>query len=115
MRLHGCTIGDGCLIGIGATVLDGAVVGEECIVAAGSLVPERAVLEARGLYMGAPARLRRRLDDEEVLRIRELAVKYSHMARAWREQEVARSRGCALGKTEWGAVLASIADHHEAR
>ena len=105
VRLHGCTIGDRCLIGIGAVVLDGAVVGEGCIVAAGSLVPERSVLEPRCLYMGSPVRLRRRLDDTEVVRIARLAEKYAIAARSWRAQEQARAGGHSLGEGDWVAAL----------
>lgn len=63
--LHGCTIGDRCLIGMGATILDGAQLEPECIVAAGSLVPPGAVLSSGQLYRGSPARAARALDDAE--------------------------------------------------
>ena len=55
--VHGCTIQDRCLIGMGAIVLNGVVVGEDSIVAAGSLVPERMEIAARSLVMGSPARV----------------------------------------------------------
>ena len=53
--IHGAEIGDGCLIGMGATVLDNAKVGEGCIIAANALVLSNAVLEPNGLYAGVPA------------------------------------------------------------
>ncbi|MGZ8218051.1 gamma carbonic anhydrase family protein [Methylomagnum sp.] len=64
--LHGCTIGDLCLIGIGAVVMDGAVVEERVIVGAGTLVPPGKRLESGFLYVGSPARQIRTLKDEEL-------------------------------------------------
>jgi gamma-carbonic anhydrase len=74
--VHGCTIQDRCLIGMGAIVLNGVVVGEDSIVAAGSLVPERMEIPARSLVMGSPARVRRALTDAEVASIRDYADRY---------------------------------------
>jgi carbonic anhydrase/acetyltransferase-like protein (isoleucine patch superfamily) len=63
--LHGCTIEDRCLIGMGAILLNGAHVGEGSIVAAGTLLPEGAVVPPRSLVMGAPGTVRRSVTDEE--------------------------------------------------
>ena len=63
--LHGCTVEDHCLIGMGAIVLNGARVGEGSIVAAGALVLEDTVIPPGSLYVGVPARLRRKLDDDD--------------------------------------------------
>ncbi len=60
--LHGCTIGDGSLIGMGATVLNGAAIGEGCLIGAGALVTEGKVIPAGSLVMGAPGRVVRELD-----------------------------------------------------
>lgn len=76
VTLHGCRVGARCLIGIGAIVLNGAEIGDECIVAAGSLVPERMRVPPRSLVMGAPARVRRPLDDAEVARLPTYAQSY---------------------------------------
>ncbi len=76
VNLHGCTIERLCLIGIGASVLDGAVVGEESIVAAGALVPEGMRVPARSLVMGAPAKVRRELSEEERSGLRRYAESY---------------------------------------
>ena len=65
VTLHGCTIGDCCLIGMGAIILNNARVGEGCIIAAGALIPENAVVPPRTLWMGSPARQRRELGDED--------------------------------------------------
>jgi len=64
--VHGCTIEDGCLIGMNATVLTGAVVGRDSLVAAGSVVLEVTVIPPRSLVAGVPGRVRRELTDEEV-------------------------------------------------
>ena len=60
--LHGCTLGDGCLVGMGATVLNGAVLGEGCLVGAGALVTEGKAFPAGSMILGAPARAVRALD-----------------------------------------------------
>ena len=64
--LHGCTIGDLCLIGIGAIVMDGAVVEDRVIIGAGALVPPGKRLESGYLYVGSPAKPVRTLKDEEL-------------------------------------------------
>ena len=69
--LHGCTIKDRCLIGIGAIVLDDVTIGEESFIAAGSLVTPGTVIPPRSMVMGAPAKVRRQVTDEEVARIDE--------------------------------------------
>jgi carbonic anhydrase/acetyltransferase-like protein (isoleucine patch superfamily) len=74
--LHGCTIGDTCLIGMGAQLMNGATVGDECIVAAGSLLTEGLVVPPRSLVMGRPARVRRPLTDADVDEIRLFARRY---------------------------------------
>jgi carbonic anhydrase/acetyltransferase-like protein (isoleucine patch superfamily) len=80
--LHGCTVKDRCLIGIGAILLDGAVVGEEAMVGAGALVPPGMVVPPRALVMGAPARVKRILGDAEVAGLRASAAHYvEHAAR----------------------------------
>ena len=69
--LHGCTVKDRSLIGIGSIVLDQAVIGEDSLVAAGSLVTPGTVIPPRSLVMGSPAKVRRELTDAEVQRIDE--------------------------------------------
>ncbi len=68
VTLHGCTIGNECLIGIGAIVLDGAVLHDRVLLGAGALVTEGKELEGGYLYLGAPARRNRPLTDEEIAR-----------------------------------------------
>ena len=64
--LHGCTIGDLCLIGIGAIIMDGAVIEDQVMVGAGALVPPGKRLESGYLYVGSPARMARALKPEEI-------------------------------------------------
>jgi carbonic anhydrase/acetyltransferase-like protein (isoleucine patch superfamily) len=74
--IHGCTIEDQCLIGMGAILLNGSHVGTGSIVAAGSLVPEGMVIPPRSLVMGSPAKVRRTLGDESVAEIQMYADRY---------------------------------------
>ncbi|MBI5194556.1 MAG: gamma carbonic anhydrase family protein [Nitrospirae bacterium] len=76
VTLHGCTIKDRCLIGMGATILDGAVIGEDCIIGAGALVTEGAVIPPGTLAIGMPAKPKRDLTDAEKARIRQSAQNY---------------------------------------
>ena len=64
--LHGCTVGDRCLIGMGAIVMDGAVVAGEVIIGAGALVTPGTRCESRSLYVGSPARRVRELSAREI-------------------------------------------------
>ncbi len=76
VMLHGCTIEDGCLIGMQATVLDGAIVGTESLVAAGSTVLEGMIIPPRSLVAGSPAKIKRALSAEEVAKLRLSAANY---------------------------------------
>ncbi|MBU1641879.1 gamma carbonic anhydrase family protein [bacterium] len=76
VMLHGCTIEDGCLIGMSATILDGAVIGRESIVGAGALVTKNKVFPPRSLIMGSPAKAVRELNDEEVKELYASAKRY---------------------------------------
>lgn len=64
--VHGCSVGDNTLIGMGAIVMNDAVIGKNCIVAAGALVTERTVIPDNSLVMGSPAKIKRVLTPEEV-------------------------------------------------
>lgn len=74
--LHGCTICDRVLIGMGAMLLNGAEIGEDSIVAAGTLVPEEKKFPSRSLLMGRPAAVKRELTEQEVASIRDYAQRY---------------------------------------
>jgi carbonic anhydrase/acetyltransferase-like protein (isoleucine patch superfamily) len=74
--LHGCTIGDGSLIGIQAVILNGAVLGKGCLVGAGALITERKVFPDRSLILGAPAKVARELSDTDVSALMQSAESY---------------------------------------
>lgn len=74
--IHGCTIENRCLIGMGAILLNGAHIGADSIVAAGSLVVEGMRVPARSLVMGSPAKVKRALSDAEVAGIQMYADRY---------------------------------------
>ena len=74
--LHGCTVGDGSLVGMGAILLNGASIGASCLVGAGALVTEGKSFPDRSLIVGSPARVVRTLDDEAVARLRSSAESY---------------------------------------
>lgn len=79
--LHGCVIGDGTLVGMGATVLDGARVGRDCLIGAGALVTGGADIPDGMLVVGSPARAKRPLTDEELAGLRENADEYVAIGR----------------------------------
>src|ERR1035438_4342553 len=74
--LHGCTVEDHCLIGMGAVLLNNVRVGAGSIVAAGALVAEDTVIPPRSLYMGVPAKLKRAVTDDELAFIDMHATNY---------------------------------------
>lgn len=74
--LHGCTIGDGSLVGIKAVVLNGARIGRECLIGANALVPEGKAIPDRSLVVGSPGRVVRTLTDEDVAGLRRAAGVY---------------------------------------
>ena len=84
--LHGCTVEDEALIGMGARILNGAVIGAQCIVGAGALVTEGRIFEPRSLIVGSPARAIRTLDDEQVAMLRLSAAHYAEKARHYAER-----------------------------
>jgi len=77
--LHGCTIEDDCLIGMGAVVLNGARIGRGSLVAAGAVVPQGAQIPAGSLVAGVPGKVRRELRDDEVEGNRTNALLYQHL------------------------------------
>jgi carbonic anhydrase/acetyltransferase-like protein (isoleucine patch superfamily) len=83
--LHGCTIGDGSLVGIQAVVLNGAVIGRLCLVGAGALVTEGKTFPERSLILGSPARAVRTLSDEEIAGLARSAQAYADRAVHYRQ------------------------------
>jgi len=84
--LHGCTVHDRCLIGIGSVVLDGAEIGPDAMVGAGALVPPGMKVPPRTLVVGTPARVKRALSDAEVAHLRESAARYVEYAARYRDE-----------------------------
>ena len=74
--LHGCSIKDRVLIGMGAIIMDGAVVGEDSLVGAGALVTERTVIPPKSVVLGSPAKVRRPVTEEELAWIRQSSANY---------------------------------------
>ena len=79
--IHGCTIGNECMIGMGAIIMNGAKIGNQCIVAAGSIVTEHKTFPEKSLILGSPAKLIRTLTDDEIQKIRDNAEAYVTSAR----------------------------------
>ncbi len=86
VMLHGCTIGDGSLIGIQSVILNGAVIGRNCLVGAGALITERKVFADRSLIIGAPARRARELTEEECRALEASAANYAERGRQYRRE-----------------------------
>ena len=84
VMLHGCTIGDNSLIGMGATVLNGARIGKNCLIGAGALITENKVIPDGSLVMGAPGKVIRQLDDKAIAALIASAVHYAHNAARFR-------------------------------
>lgn len=74
--IHGCTIGDNTLIGMGSIIMDGAVIGRNCIIGAGSLITEHKVIPDGSLVFGSPAKVIRTVTDEEIQTNRLTAAHY---------------------------------------
>ena len=88
VMLHGCTIGDGSLIGIQAIVLNGATIGKGCLVGAGTLVSEGKSFPDHVMILGSPARVIRELKPDDVERMRHAAVHYLGEAEHYRQHAV---------------------------
>lgn len=84
VMLHGCTIGRGTLVGIGAVVMNGARIGENCLIGAKALVAESKVIPPRSLVLGAPGKVVRQLSDADVAMLGEFCQQYVDRARQYR-------------------------------
>jgi carbonic anhydrase/acetyltransferase-like protein (isoleucine patch superfamily) len=82
--LHGCTVADRCLIGMGAIVMDGAELGEDCLVAAGALVTPGAKIPSGQLVIGSPAAAARPLRPDELAHLKQSALNYVAYAESYR-------------------------------
>ncbi|NLY68116.1 MAG: gamma carbonic anhydrase family protein [Tissierellia bacterium] len=79
--IHGCTIGNNCLIGMGAIILNNAKIGDNCIIGAGALVPEGKVIPPNSLVLGVPGKIMRQVTEEEIEAIRKNALRYYKLSK----------------------------------
>ena len=77
--VHGCTIGDNCLIGMGAIILNKAVIGDNCIIGAGTVVTESKIIPPNSLVVGVPGRIVRQVTEEEIKSVTDNAVIYNEL------------------------------------
>jgi len=76
VMLHGCTIGDNSLIGIGAVILNNAKIGNNCIIGAKALITENKDIPDNSLVVGSPGRVIRKLTEEEIIAVKDNAIRY---------------------------------------
>jgi carbonic anhydrase/acetyltransferase-like protein (isoleucine patch superfamily) len=88
VTLHGCTVEDRCLIGMGAIILNGARIGAGSIIAAGTLIPEQTVVEPGSLWMGSPGKFRRKLEEKD----RESILRYANNYLGYKESYLKQSK-----------------------
>lgn len=85
--LHGCTVEDGVLIGMGSVILNGAVIGKDSLIAAGSLVTPGTEIPPRSLVMGSPGKVVRTLDEGQIPLVDGMYRRYINLAGSYREEE----------------------------
>lgn len=86
VMLHGCTIGNNSLIGMGATVLNGAKIGKNCLIGAGALITENKVIPDGSLVMGVPGKVVRELDAQAIHGLTQSAAHYQENMRRFRDE-----------------------------
>jgi len=91
VMLHGCTIGDNSLIGIGAIVLNGARIGRNCLIGAGSLIPEGKEIPDNSLVMGSPGKVIRAVEEHQARVLTASALHYLENWKRYRRDMVARA------------------------
>jgi len=89
VMLHGCTIGDGTLVGIGAIILNGAVIGRNCLIGAGALITEGKTIADNSVVLGAPARVVRQVTERDREVIARAAPHYVARYKKYKEQLIA--------------------------
>ena len=77
--VHGCTIGNNCLIGMGAIILNKAVIGDNCIIGAGAVVTEGKEIPANSLVIGVPGKVVRQVTEEEIQSVKANAIRYNEL------------------------------------
>ncbi|MAY88556.1 MAG: gamma carbonic anhydrase family protein [Pseudooceanicola sp.] len=86
VMLHGCTIGDNTLVGMGATILNGAKIGKNCLIGAGALVTENKEIPDNSLVMGAPGKVVREVDEKALQRMISGSLHYQDNMRRFRDE-----------------------------
>ena len=77
--VHGCTVGDNCLIGMGSIILNNAVIGDNCIIGAGTVVTEGKEIPANSLVIGIPGKVVRQVTEEEIEAVKANAIRYNEL------------------------------------
>lgn len=86
VMLHGCTIGENSLVGMGATVLNGAKIGKNCLIGAGALITENKVIPDNSLVMGAPGKVVREVSEAQAQKLTLSALHYQQNMRRFRDE-----------------------------
>lgn len=86
VMLHGCTIGDNTLVGMGAIVLNGAKIGKNCLIGAGALITENKDIPDNSLVMGSPGKVVRQVDETLAEKLRQSALHYQDNMRRFRTE-----------------------------
>ncbi len=81
--LHGCKIGNNCLIAMGAIILTGAEIGNECIIGAGALVPEGKKIPDRSVVIGIPGKIVRNIEEKDLIRIKNTIETYKNLTKLY--------------------------------
>src|SRR6266852_5637105 len=89
VTLHGCAIGDRCLIGMGSVILNNAKIGEGSIIAAGTVIPENTAVEPHSLWMGVPGKFRKSLGEAD----QEMILRYANNYLDYKEQYLKECKG----------------------
>ena len=84
--LHGCTVGEASLVGMGSIIMNGAVIGRHSIVGAGALIPEGKIFPDGVLILGSPGKVVRELKAEEIAGIRDIALRYAESGQRYRRE-----------------------------
>ncbi|MBF8982126.1 gamma carbonic anhydrase family protein [Lutibacter sp. B2] len=82
--IHGCTIGNNVLVGMGAIILNGAIIGENVIIGAGTLIPPGKKIPSDSLVIGSPGKVIRKLNEEEIEQIKKSAIHYVDLANKYK-------------------------------
>ncbi|WGI17406.1 gamma carbonic anhydrase family protein [Methanonatronarchaeum sp. AMET-Sl] len=84
--VHGCTVEDECLIGMGSVILNDAVIGENCIIGASALILEGQEIPPNSLVIGVPGKVARNLNQDDIQRIKEKAREYKELAEKYKKE-----------------------------